>query len=189
MNMLTSWFLRGAAWLLVCLPADTPLLRCAVEWPPLAQELRQLAEEEEWLDRRDDLVRRPGELLYWSRRLHGDLAGCPHREELLRWPTQTEVEDALAVGHAYLRTCRQQRQVESAFAVDTRAWSQAEWDTRLALAPWQALAEAHQSARSPRSLYHLRESLQRVRCLVGETRWANRTLPSPVPLWHFRRMD
>jgi hypothetical protein len=188
MSYFSSWFLRGAAWLVVCLPADTPLLRCAVEWSPLARELRQLAEEEEWLDPRD-LTRSPRELLYWCRRLYRDLAGCPRREELRRWPTHAEVQDALDLGQSYLRTCQQQRQVESAFAVDTRAWSQAEWDTRLALAPWEALAEGHQSACSPRSLYRLRESLQRVRCLVGETRWANATLPPPVPLQHFRRMD
>jgi hypothetical protein len=188
MNFLSSWFLRGVAWLVVYLPADTPLLPCAVEWPPLAQELRQLAEEEEWLDRRD-LVRRPEELLYWCQRLHRDLADCPRRDELLHWPSQDEVEKALVFGYAYQRTCRQQQQVESAFLPHTRAWVQADCDTRRALAPWQALERAYVFSASPANLYRLRESLQRLRCLVGETRWANRTLPPPVPLWHFRRMD
>jgi hypothetical protein len=104
MTAFSSWFLRGAAWLVVWLPVDTPLLPGAVEWPPLAQELRQLAEEEEWLDPRE-CVRRPQELLYWCQRLHRDLADYPRREELLRWPPREEVERALCLGHAYLRTC------------------------------------------------------------------------------------
>jgi hypothetical protein len=188
MIVFSLWFLRGLAWLVVCLPADTPFLPCVAEWPPLAQELRQLADEEEWIDPHDS-VRRPGELLYWCRRLHCDLAGCPHREELLRWPPPDEVDKALAVGHAYLRTCQQQQQVESASSPDTRVWFQAAHDTKRALAPWHALARAHDYTASPASLYRLRESLQQVRCLVGETRWANATLPPPVPLKYFRRMD
>jgi hypothetical protein len=186
--MLTSWFLRSLAWLVVSLPEGTPLPPCLAQWPAFEQEVRQLAQEEQWLDPREPL-KSVHEVVRWSQRLRPVLANCPRREELLRWPPREEVERALSLGHAYLRTCEQQEEVESAFSLDTRDWRQAKFDACCALAPWEALEQAHHYARYPATLHSLRRRLRLLRCLVGETRWANATLPPPVPLGHFRRMD
>jgi hypothetical protein len=188
MSYLSSWFLRGLAWLVVSLPEGTPLPPCLAQWPAFEQEVRQLAQEEQWLDPRESHLS-VDEVVRWSQRVRPVLADCPCREELLRWPPREEVERALSLGHAYLRTCEQQEEVEAAFSLDTKAWSQAKLDTRCALAPWKTLEQAHHYAHYPTTLYQARLRLRLLRCLVGETRWANATLPPPVPLRHFRRMD
>jgi hypothetical protein len=188
MSYFSSWFLRGLAWLVVSLPEGAPLPPCLAQWPVFEQEVRDLAYEEQWLDPGESLPS-VAEVVCCCQRLRPVLANCPRREELLRWPPREEVARARSLGHAYLRTCEQQEEVEAAFSLDTKAWSQAKFDTRCALAPWEALEQAHHYARYPATLARLRCRLRLLRCLVGETRWANATLPPPVPLQHFRRMD
>lgn len=117
------------------------------------------------------------------RRRFTDLLSAPPLSDGLRFPDRTTVNEFLAMNRAY------RQHVDVRQPVELAHW----WDLRAALQETDQLYQIWDMVRDARCEYYYvtvrRQSLKRLRELIGEEAYYSAKMPPAVPVWRFQKAN
>jgi hypothetical protein len=146
----------------------------AIEW-----EILDPREARFFLTRDEDFVSD----LNILRRRHADLADAPPLYDCIRFPNRDVVDDMLTFSRAY------RQNLEARMTMETIGW----WDLYEAHVEADQLYEVWDLVRDSVCDYYYvtvrRQALKQIKEKVGDAAYFNGTMPPPVPVWRFARMD
>ena len=153
-------------------------------WPAIQQAVQKLALEWEILDERETkyILAKPEEFggdLNLLRKRYQELKDVPPVADAVRFPDRQTANDLVKFNRAYRKTLETRQHLETDRAYDLQ---NAIRETDRLYAVWDAVRDA-------RCEYYYvtvrRQSLKKLRELVGEESYRDGTLPPVVPTWRF----